>query len=242
MEIFVGDTETYALNSPLARPYNTSQAFKTSLEEISKHVGKSVGSNVVTEMKFLANIQAFYCDDVLGNNEVMKSVKRADLLVGDSHYMCGSLIANKFSLPHVTVSTNSLSAPTARAFSLPMCPAYVPQFKSALGDNLNFVERIQNVYHWIAGYLAFHVGMVPPYKELKDKYQIAPNRDLYETLGRVDLIIGQVGFFLDYPRPILPSKNITSQSSPLNSFRSFTSTDLYTVKFVTFDIVDISIY
>jgi len=87
VEVFVGDTETYALNKPLARLYNTSQAFKTALEQIPKHVGKSVGGNVVTEMKFLANIQAFYCDDVLGNNEVMKSVKYADLLVGDSHYV-----------------------------------------------------------------------------------------------------------------------------------------------------------
>lgn len=206
MEIFVGDTETYALNSPLARQYNTSQTFKIALEEILKHIGKSVGGNVITEMKFLASIQASYCDSVLGNNEVMKSVKRADLLVSDSLYMCGSLIADKFSLPHVVVFTNSLSTPTAHAFSLPLCPAYLPQFKSALGDNLNFVERIQNSYHWIAIYLAFHLGMVPPYKELKDKYQIGPNKDLYETLGRVDLIIGQVGFFLDYPRPILPSK------------------------------------
>ena len=210
MEIVVGDTETYALNKPLARSYNTSQAFKTALEEVSKHIGKSVDGNVITEKKFLAIIQAFYCDDVLGNNEVMKSVKRADLLVGDALYMCGSLIADKFSLPHVTVSTNSLSAPTAHGFSLPMNPSYVPQFKSALGNNLNFVERIQNVYHWIAIYLAFHFGMVPPYRELKDKYQIAPNKDVYETLGRVDLIIGQVGFFLDYPRPILPSKKIAS--------------------------------
>ena len=206
MEIFVGDTETYALNSPLARQYNTSQTFKLALKEILKHIGKSVGGNVVTEMKFLASIQSVYCDGVLGNDEVMKSVKRADLVVGDSLYMCGSLIADKFSLPHVVVFTNSLSTPTAHAFSLPLCPSYLPQFKSALGDNLGFVERIQNIYHWIAIYLAFHVGMVPPYKELKDKYQIAPNKDLYETLGRVDLIIGQVGFFLDYPRPILPSK------------------------------------
>ena len=210
MEIFVGDTETYALDKPLARSYNTSQAFKTALKEVSKHVGKSVGGNAVTEMKFLASIQVFHCDDVLGNNEVMKSVKRADLLVGDSHYMCGSLIADRFSLPHVTVSTNSLSAPTAHAFFFAdeSCLRTPVQVRSRC--NLNFVERIQNVYHWIAVYLAFHIGMVPPFKELKDKYQITPNRGLYEILGRVDLIIGQVGFFLDYPRPLLPSKNIIS--------------------------------
>lgn len=210
MQIFVGDTETYALKSPLVRPYNTSQTLKTALKQAAKTVGVH-GRNVVAEMGRLTIVHAFYCDDVLGNNEVMEAVKRADLVIGDSLYMCGSLIADKFSLPYVTVFTNSLSTPTAHAFSLPLSPAYVPQFKSALGDNLNFAERIQNVYHWISVYLAFHVGMAPPFKELKEKHNITPDRSLYETLNRVDLIIAQMGFFLDYPRPILPSKNTTPQ-------------------------------
>lgn len=191
---------SHAHTTPLRRS-------RHALQNSVQNIGKVVGANVISEMGFLTALQAIYCDDVLGNNDVMKAVKRADLIIGDSLYMCGSLIADRFSLPFVTVFTNSLSAPTAHAFSLPLSPAYVPQFKSALGDNLNFVERIQNLYHWIAVYLSFHVGMVPPYKELKDKYNITPNRSLYETLNRVDLTIAQLGFFLDYPRPLLPSKN-----------------------------------
>ena len=113
----------------------------------------------------------------------MEAVKRAEPIVSDSLYMCRSLITDKFSLPYVTVFTNSLSSPLAHAFSLPLSPAYTPQFKSALADNMNFVERIQNVYHWILVYLAFHVEMVPPYKELKDKHKITPDKSLYETLG-----------------------------------------------------------
>ncbi|KAL9988923.1 hypothetical protein ACROYT_G003418 [Oculina patagonica] len=219
VQVFVGDTETYALKSPLVRPYNTSQAFKAALKQTLKAVGVH-GRNVVTEMGRLTIVQAFYCDDVLGNNEVMEAVKRTDLVIGDSLYMCGSLIADKFSLPYVTVFTNSLSAPTAHAFSLPLSPAYVPQFKSALGDNMNFAERIQNVYHWISVYLAFFVGMAPPFQVLKDKHNITPNRNLYETFNRVDLIIAQMGFFLDYPRPLLPNTRVvgpllTSPSKPL---------------------------
>ena len=157
-------------------------------------------------MSGLANLQSIYCSDVLNYTEAMKAAANADLVVGDSLYMCGSLIAAKFSLPFVTVFTNSLSTPTAHAYGLPLTPAYVPQFKSALGDNLNFLGRMQNVYHWILNYWAFYHGMAPRFQDLKDSYQIAPNKSLYEVLKSVDLIIGQMGFFLDFPRPILPSK------------------------------------
>ncbi|XP_078362867.1 UDP-glucuronosyltransferase 2B33-like [Oculina patagonica] len=110
VQVFVGDTETYALKSPLVRPYNTSQAFKAALKQTLKAVGVH-GRNVVTEMGRLTIVQAFYCDDVLGNNEVMEAVKRTDLVIGDSLYMCGSLIADKFSLPYVTLTYPSLSPP-----------------------------------------------------------------------------------------------------------------------------------
>lgn len=197
MQIFVGNTETYALKNPLSRPFNSSHGLKK--------IGKP-GAGLYALMSHLATVQAFYCDDILGNNDVMKAVKHADLVVGDSLDMCGSLIADRFSLPYVTVFTNSLSTPTAHAFALPLSPAYVPQFQSTLTDKLNFVERIQNVYQWIVVYLTFHIGMAPPFKELKNRYNITPDRSLYEPLVKVDLIIAQMGFFLDYPRPLLPSK------------------------------------
>lgn len=200
MQIFVGNTETYALKNPLSRPFNSSHGLKK--------IGKP-GAGLYALMSHLATVQAFYCDDILGNNDVMKAVKHADLVVGDSLDMCGSLIADRFSLPYVTVFTNSLSTPTAHAFALPLSPAYVPQFQSfqsTLTDKLNFVERIQNVYQWIVVYLTFHIGMAPPFKELKNRYNITPDRSLYETLVKVDLIIAQMGFFLEYPRPLLPSK------------------------------------
>ena len=206
MQVFVGDTETYAHKAPLARPFETSQKFKDTLQITLKSLGKP-GKKAVNEMSTLASLQNLYCNDALSNAEVMNAAKNADLIVGDSLDMCGSLIAARFSLPFVTVFTNSLSASTAHAYGLPLAPSYIPQFKSGLSyDQLNFVGRIRNVYQWILSYFMFYKVMSPPFQDLKDRYKIAPNKDLHEILNRVDLIIGQMGFFLDFARPVLPSK------------------------------------
>lgn len=124
IEVFVGDTETYVRKDPLARSYKTSEAFKKALEQILQQVGKTMGGNILVEMSGLASIQGIYCDDILGNTDVINAAGKADLIVGDSLYMCGSLIAAKFSLPYVTVFTNSLGTTTAHAFGLPLNPAY----------------------------------------------------------------------------------------------------------------------
>ena len=205
MEIFVGDVEAQGLKDPLVRPFKTSQAFREHMQLFAKYLGK-MGSNAVLELRGLGRGTSYYCNDILGNTDLMTSIGNADLVIGDSLDMCGSLIAAQVSLPYVTVFTNSLSTPTAHAFGLPLNPAYVPQCKSALSDNLSFVERIENLYHWIVSYLAFYSGLAPPFQELKDRYKIAPNKTLYEVFNSVDLIIAQMGFFLDYPRPVLPSK------------------------------------
>ena len=205
VEIFVGDVEAHSLEDPLVRPFKTSQAFKEGIQLTGKYLGKT-GSNTLVGMRALGHIQSLYCNDVLGNTDVMAAVRRADLVIGDSLDMCGSLIAAQVSLPYVTVFTTSLSAPTAHAFGLPLNPAYVPQFKSALSDNLSFLERIKNLYHWIFSYLVFYSGLAPPFQGLKDRYKIAPNKTLHEVFNSVELIIAQMAFFLDYPRPVLPSK------------------------------------
>ena len=215
MQIFVGDTETYAYKAPLARTFETSPSFKKAKQEARDKFG--------TEYVFLTGrlgrIEKMYCDAVLGNAKVMHTTKKADLIVGDAFYICGSLIAAKFSLPFVTVFGMSLSTFTAHGYGLPLTPSYVPQFQSILGDHLSFIGRIQNVYHWILNYWTYYHRIVPFFQDLKDRYKIEPNKSLHEILIRVDLIIAQMGFFLDYPRPLLPSKYVvyTSQHCPLEA-------------------------
>lgn len=188
---------------PYVRVYKTPQVL---YEVMLTRRGPKKGLDVVTEMTMVSKLMAMYCEGVLNDRELMNDIQNADLIIGDVLYMCSSLIASKFSLPHVVILTNTLNLPAMHAFGIPFTPSYVPQFKSSLTDKLSFVERLENIYHWILVYWAFNHGMVPPFHDLKERYNIEPDKSIYETLGRVDLILSQKPFILEYPRPVLPSK------------------------------------
>jgi len=149
---------------------------------------------------------AMYCEGILNDKELTTDIQHADVIIGDGLFICSSLIASKFSLPHVVVVSSTLSLPSMHTYGVPLNPSYIPQFKSTFADDLSFVERLQNICHWILVYWAFNYGMVPPFHDLKNHYNITPQETIYETLGRVDLIISQKPFILEYPRPLLPSK------------------------------------
>ena len=168
--------------------------------------GPKKGLDVVTEMASMSKLMAMYCEGILNDKELTTDIQHADAIIGDGLYICSSLIASKFSLPHVVVVSSTLSLPAMHTFGVQLTPSYVPQFKSTFADDLSFIERLQNIYYWILVYWAFNYGMVPPFHDLKNRYDIAPHETIYETLGRVDLIISQKPFILEYPRPLLPSK------------------------------------
>jgi len=151
---------------------------------------------------------AMYCEGILNDEELTTDIQHADVVIGDGLYICSSLIASKFSLLHIVVVSSTLSLPAMLAFGVPLTPSYVPQFKSTFADDLSFVERLQNIYYWILVHWAFNYGMVPPFHDLKKRYNITPQETVYETLGRVDLIISQKPFILEYPRPLFPNTKV----------------------------------
>ena len=175
---------------------------------VSSHA-PSKASNFLVEISILMKIQSQYCDSLLNNKHLMEEVKTADLIIGDSFYLCSSLIADKFSLPHVTMVMTKLFLPTMIAFGVHQQPSYVPQLLLGFAGDLRFLQRVQNIFSWIVTHMAFHFVICPAYDEVKVKHDIAPNKSIRETLGRVDLIIGQVDFPIEVPRPLLPSKYVS---------------------------------
>ena len=208
VKIFVGATQSYAANDSNVRVYKDDK-----LADAMTRLGASRPSSNffkttsdLEQLRFLFMFQILYCDDLLGNSEVMEDIKHADLVVGEMLYSCSPLVADKFDLPHVIISSATLSTPTGVAFGIPSPPSYVPQWGASLTHELKFVDRVKNVVKWMLWYGFFIYDLCPMFNGLKVKHGITPNKKIHETLGRVDLILGQMDFVLEDPRPLLPSK------------------------------------
>ena len=208
VKIFVGATQSYAANDSNVRVYKDDK-----LADAMTRLGASRPSSNffkttsdLEQLRFLFMFQILYCDDLLGNSEVMEDIKHADLVVGEMLYLCSALVADKFDLPHVIISAATLSTPTGVAFGIPSPPSYVPQWGASLTHELKFVDRVKNVVQWMLWYGFFIYDLCPMFNGLKVKHGITPSKNIHETLGRVDLILGQMDFVLEDPRPLLPSK------------------------------------
>ena len=208
VKIFVGATQSYAANDSNVRVYKDDK-----LADAMTRLGASRPSSNffkttsdLEQLRFLFMFQILYCDDLLGNSEVMEDIKHADLVVGEILYLCSALVGDKLDLPHVIISAATLSTPTGVAFGIPSPPSYVPQWGASLTHELKFVDRVKNVVQWMLWYGFFIYDLCPMFNGLKVKHGITPNKKIHETLGRVDLILGQMDFVLEDPRPLLPSK------------------------------------
>lgn len=146
-----------------------------------------------------------YCNAKFSDDAIMDEVKSADLVIGDGMYTCSSLIADKFSKPHVTVLMSSMTTATSLPFNVAAHPSYLPQFLSGMTDNMNFLQRAENAVWWLTNTIHFRPKFENNYSVLKEKFNITFERSLQQTLQKVDLVLFQTEAF-DYPRPILPCK------------------------------------
>ena len=207
VKIFVGATQSYAANDSNVRVYNDDKLADTMMRRASRPSSRFFKTaSDLEQLRFLFMFQTLYCDDLLGNSEVMEDIKHADLVVGEILYLCSALVADKFDIPHVIISAATLSTPTGLAFGIPSPPSYVAQWGAPLTHELKFVDRVKNVVKWMLWYGFYIYDLCPMFNGLKVKHGITPSKNIHETLGRVDLILGQMDFVLEDPRPLLPSK------------------------------------
>ena len=191
MLIIVGDCEKFAAKDPRVRTFKCSEDL-TKLDP--------------TKIDHLMKFWFDNCDAILSNPEIMNQVKSSDAVIGDAAFQCSYLIADKFSLPHVTVLMSPLSTGSVLQLNFAQLPSYIPQFTSGFTDHMNFLQRVKNTMQHL-----FHQLMVLPkiddvYGPLKKKYNITPEKSLRETYQKIDLVLVQSDP-LDYPRFHLPSEN-----------------------------------
>ena len=195
MVIFVGECEKFALKDSNVR------TFKCHEEVVKFRDLAMLNGNLIWK------VFQQYCDAILGNHENMNEVKSADLVIGDAVYLCSFLIADKFSLPHVTVLMSPLStATTGFPYNFAELPSYIPQSFSGMTDDMNFMQRAKNCLRWLLNRNVFSSMLHEAYAGVKEKYNITPQKTLHQTFQKVDLILVQADP-IDYPRPHLPSKS-----------------------------------
>ena len=197
----MGTTAKYATNNPHVRFFNDSKTFSTITS------GKqNTTLSARQQFNILFTTQSSYCDEMLSDVELMKETNDADLVVGELLYLCSALVADKLSVPQILISAGPLSTPSSFAVGVPAPLAYIPQISNNDNRISNIIDRARNVLQWVSLYWYYLQDFCPLYGNIKAKYNITPNKSIQETLGRADLIIGQVPFGLEHPRPVHPSK------------------------------------
>ena len=206
----MGSSQGYAEGNPNVRFFNDNKAMATFFSPSPQKLRKISARESLT---MLYTLTSSYCDAMLDNTDVLEEIRDADLVIGEFIYLCSSLVADKFSLPHIIISAFPLYQPMAYAFGMHLAPSYVPQFSMHLSNEWSFFDRVRNVLQWVVGYVTYAQDLCPLYGKVKEKHNITPEKSIQETLGRVDMIISQVQFGLEHPRPFYPSKYFWLQNT-----------------------------
>lgn len=159
---------------------------------------------MISQASEIFQLQQEYCDFFLGNEHAQKDLKEADIVIGDGLYPCSSLVADKYSIPHVVVTMSPLSTPTFRLFGISSNPAYVPQMMSELTAVKGLTNKIKNLGFYFLAMVAMEYFMYPMYGELKLKHEVTPGKSIRDTLANADLVLMQRDFLMDFAQPIPP--------------------------------------
>lgn len=208
MSIYVGEDGTYAVGKPGV------QVFPIPAEErdanqalIRKMTTEDAQLPFLVVVRSLMKLQQQYCNFLLQNTAMIQEISSADLIIGESLYPCGTLVADKFSLPHVIVNMGPVSSPFSRIFGVDPNPAYVPQMMTWLPANgMTFMQKIKNLGFYVTNIFIGEFIRYPIFKELKAKHNIKPNKSIKETLSTFDLVLLSSDFALDIAQPLPPSE------------------------------------
>ncbi|XP_068692104.1 UDP-glucuronosyltransferase 2A3-like [Montipora foliosa] len=211
VKIYTGaSSQNFAESSPFVRFFNDTKCSEWVKKASSKPVTETNPKKILA---LLYTVLSCFCDEMLGDSEVMNEVSSADLVVGEFMYLCSALVADQLSLPHVLISAPSLNHPIALAVGLPLSPTYASHSSIPLSS---FMDRAKYIFFWVVAYLSYRQDLCASFGDVKATHNITPEKSIQETLGRVDMIISQVpfGLGLENPRPLPPNTRVVGPFLP----------------------------
>ncbi|XP_022521527.2 UDP glucuronosyltransferase 2 family, polypeptide A5 isoform X15 [Astyanax mexicanus] len=149
------------------------------------------------------------CEGMLLNEERLRSLRESnfDAVLYDPVVPCSDLLAETLGVPHVA----SLRLTTAYTLErlcgqLPVPFSYVPagSTQGHLTDQMNFMERVENMLLYIAHTTLFKLQVMFTVDKYYTKITGKPTT-LCDTLGKADIWLIRTYWDFEYPRPLLPN-------------------------------------
>ncbi|XP_013379512.1 UDP-glucuronosyltransferase 2B1-like [Lingula anatina] len=142
-------------------------------------------------------------DSLFNDSGVMLKMvsEEFDLVFMDVISPQGLIVRDYLDIPGVGYS--NLGFGNDRYFSSPLNPSYVPSPTGKFSDRMDFWERLTNALS-ILGARYVTGKMRVPFSEAKLKYNLNTSLSLWEAQTRLSLVIVNVDFVFDYPRPVMP--------------------------------------
>ncbi|XP_059233738.1 2-hydroxyacylsphingosine 1-beta-galactosyltransferase [Mustela nigripes] len=159
------------------------------------------------------------CDMMVGNRALIQGLKKEkfDLLLVDPNDMCGFVIAHLLGVKYAVFSTG-LWYPAEVGAPAPL--AYVPEFNSLLTDHMNLLQRMKNTGVYLISRLGVSFLVLPKYERIMQKYNLLPEKSMYDLVHGSSLWMLCTDVALEFPRPTLPNVVyvggiLTKPASPL---------------------------
>lgn len=151
-----------------------------------------------------ADMQSVVCELLLNNTELIQHLKKFNLVVFERLFSCASMVATLLKIPAVVLIPSPNAPAGCLHFKVPCPLSYVPLRLTALTSDMSFIQRVMNSaahisFEFVVRLLQFSSG-----SHLKEKYNIAPEKELENVLGNADLVLILGDFAMEYPQPLLP--------------------------------------
>ncbi|KAG9346604.1 hypothetical protein JZ751_006915 [Albula glossodonta] len=142
---------------------------------------------------------------MLNNSVLMTQLKdvQFDLVLTDPGLPIGVLLAHYLHLPMV-YNVRWINTGDGHFIIAPSPISFVPVTGSMLGDRMEFLQRVQNLLHYVMGFLQEHFIILPLYQELISRH-FSPATDLLSMQRSADLWLMRADFVFEFPRPTMPN-------------------------------------
>eukprot|EP00795_Rhopilema_esculentum_P008290 gene8290-14250_t len=144
------------------------------------------------------------CFAMLQNNNTLKEIQDASMIVTISIMPCGYYIADLFDKPVVTLTTAAYFC-IGHYTGAPSLPSNIPSAASRSTDEMTFLERTQNFINYKLRDIGMDFLVNYYFRELQYAYGMKSKGRFSELFGKTELIILPLDFAYQYAHPIMPN-------------------------------------